>query len=297
MIGAFTILIVNFHAPTGERATTFITGRPGDSPSQATLSRQIALLEDEIGAELFIRHKNGVTLTPAGQYLFKSSHSLLEQYKDIVFNCRRAVSDLSPRLRIGLGPLEHLLLTGPLTGLLKQYPAAEVDCMSYTYKILTSRFRNKSIDVGLCTERCAKAVEGLYLLPVYKEPWQVAASANHPYWQLPASEQACIQDQNLLIGYQNEFEETVLYCERNHFKPGHFIECNFLQSQIPLLQAGAGIALLPPFVREALPADVRMEDRLTVPLAPTIVLAHYPHNTHPALQALRRLYAEEMSDG
>ncbi|MDO4324790.1 MAG: LysR family transcriptional regulator [bacterium] len=255
--------------------------------TQATLSRQIAVLEEEIGVELFIRHKTGVTLTPAGQYLFSCAHSLLEQYHDVVSNCQKAAYHLSPKLRIGLGPFEHFLLQKPLAAIHEEFPFLDINCMSYTYKILTSRFRNNSIDIGICTERCAKAVEGLVTVSIYQQPWQVVASREHDFWQLPHLKQETLFNQTILTTYLNEFDEISLYCKKQNLKPLNFYECNFYQSQLPLLQAGIGITLLPPFVKPFLPADLRMEDVLSVPLAPAFVLAYTPQNTHPAIPLFR----------
>lgn len=260
--------------------------------TQATLSRQIAALEDEIGVELFLRHKNGVTLTPAGQYLFSCSHSLLEQYKDIATNCRRAVYNLVPKFRIGLGPYEHLLLKAPLAKLHQQNPYIEIGCMSYTYKILSTRYRNNSIDVGLCTERCARAVDGLQILPVYQKPWQVVASADSSFWELPRSQQSILYNQVIVTSYSNEFEEIRPYCEKQRLQHLNFSEANFLHAQFPLLQAGIGVSLMPPFVKDTLPADLRMEDLLIVPFAPTIVLAYDPKNTNPAIALFRQICSE-----
>lgn len=261
--------------------------------TQATLSRQIAALEEEIGTELFIRHKTGVTLTPAGQYLFSCSHSLLEQYHDIVSNCKRAVYNLSPKLRIGLGPYEHYLLRDSLTALHGEFPFLDISCMSYTYKIMSSRFRNNSMDLGFCTRRCAQTVEGLITVPIYQEPWQVVASKDHDFWQLPGSQQGVLLNQTLLVSYRNEYEEISIYCKNQHLQIINFFECNFLQSQIPLLQAGIGITLLPPFVKPYLPPDLRMEDVLSVPLSPAFVMAYSPQNSHPALPALRNFYKNQ----
>lgn len=260
--------------------------------TQATLSRQIASLEDEIGVELFIRHKSGVTLTPAGQYLFNCSHSLLEQFNDIVSNCRRAVYNLAPKFRIGLGPYEHILLKEPLSKLHDENPFIEVGCMSYTYKILSTRYRNNSIDVGLCTERCAHAVSGLDILPIYREPWQVVAHASSDFWNLPPEKQRLFENQIVITSYSNEFEEIRSYCENQRMKHVTFSEANFLQAQIPLLQAGIGISLMPPFVREYLPPELRMEDLLAVPFAPLFVLASDPKNTNPAVPLFRRICHE-----
>lgn len=260
--------------------------------TQATLSRQIAALEDEIGTELFIRHKNGVSLTPAGRYLFSCAQSLLEQFKDVVDNCRRAEFDLMPKLRIGVGPYEHILLTEPLSRLHARTPYIEVGCMAYTYKILNTRYRNNSIDVGICTQQCAAAVDNLCQVPLYQEPWQVVAHVNSSLWSLPRPQQSLLQDQTIITTYSNEFEIIRPYCETHRLKHINFSETNFLQSQLALLEAGIGVSLLPPFVKSILPDCLRMENILPVPLSPLIVLAYDPKNPNPAVAVFRKLCME-----
>lgn len=45
--------------------------------TQPTLSRQIKELEEELGAELFIREKRNMTLTKAGEYLVDRAREIL----------------------------------------------------------------------------------------------------------------------------------------------------------------------------------------------------------------------------
>ncbi len=263
--------------------------------TQATLSRQIASLENEIGTELFLRHKSGVTLTPDGQYLFSCSHSLLEQLKDVAANCLRAGNALMPRLRIGLGPVEHLLLKEPLALLRQKHPFIEVACMSYTYKIMTSRFRNLSIDVGICTERCAKSVGDLDMFPIYCEPWKVVCRKDSSFRNLSSENQQQLAKQTFVTGYLNEYEETQSYCLSHRLEQVTYNETNFLQTQLMLIEAGIGIALMPPFVSDILPPDLIMEDALTQPPSPRFVLAYKPDNTNPALAAFLQICREYFS--
>ena len=141
------------------------------------MGRQIAALEAEIGTPLFFREKYGVSLTPAGQRLFATAHSLLEQYNEILFDCRKAGRDQLPKLRIGTGPYEAILLREVLKELQARYGhRMEINLMGYTYKILTSRFRNESVHIGFCSERCGTSSGLLEFLPLYKENWKVMGS-------------------------------------------------------------------------------------------------------------------------
>lgn len=242
--------------------------------TQATISRQIQSLEEEIGTSLFYRSKQGVELTPAGTYLFHTASSFMEQHHDIISGCRKAADSNRFRIRLATGPYEHLLIQEPLSRFLSRYPDSELNLMTYTYKILASRFCNHSIDFGFCTEDCAKSSGGLIYTPIYNKPWQVVAHKDNPFWNLPRLQQRTLQNQKIVTLYRNNYEPVEAYCRAHNLHPSEFIETNFLNTQILLLRIRSAIAIMPPFVKPALPADMRMEDILEESLCPVIVAAY-----------------------
>ena len=51
--------------------------------AQSALSRQVKLLEEELGVELFIRKPLGIELTAAGKLLLDRSAALLQHFKQV----------------------------------------------------------------------------------------------------------------------------------------------------------------------------------------------------------------------
>jgi DNA-binding transcriptional LysR family regulator len=70
--------------------------------AQPALSRQIRDLEAEIGACLFVRTSQGVSLTPAGEVLLAQAERLLAQLEFAKDSARRAGAGRFGSLRIGL---------------------------------------------------------------------------------------------------------------------------------------------------------------------------------------------------
>jgi DNA-binding transcriptional LysR family regulator len=70
--------------------------------AQPTLSQQIIGLEEGIGVQIFIRRREGISLTPAGQMLYAYAQDALE-LRDEVVNASRAMDRGEvPVLRMGL---------------------------------------------------------------------------------------------------------------------------------------------------------------------------------------------------
>ena len=260
---------------------------------QATISRQIAALEAEIGTPLFFREKYGVSLTPAGQRLFATAHSLLEQYNEILFDCRKAGQDQLPKLRIGTGPYEAILLREVLKELQARYGhRMEINLMGYTYKILSSRFRNESVHIGFCSERCGTSSGLLEFLPLYKENWKVIAAEDSPFWDLSPEQQALLEDQTIITSYENEFEEVRPYCRKHGLRVRGFAETNFLNTQMSMVRAGIGVAIVPGYLEGSLARGVRMADVLQEPQAPVLGIAYDKRTQNPGVQLCRDLCLE-----
>lgn len=95
--------------------------------AQSSLSRQIQLLEHELGVLLFVRSDKGVTLTEAGHALQERSSAVLLQVRqirdDIGLQSRTPKGELS----FGLPPSMYKLLTVPLVCEFRQrYPEVQL---------------------------------------------------------------------------------------------------------------------------------------------------------------------------
>lgn len=70
--------------------------------NQSTLSRQIASLEEEIGAELFYRGTTGISLTDAGKLFLREGEDILLRYERLRDKITRIGTGTSGQLVIGM---------------------------------------------------------------------------------------------------------------------------------------------------------------------------------------------------
>lgn len=70
--------------------------------SQPPLSRHIKQLEGELGIRLFVRHRQGVTLTDAGHQLLEKARALASAAADFYESAGQTTSDNSNKVRLGI---------------------------------------------------------------------------------------------------------------------------------------------------------------------------------------------------
>lgn len=58
--------------------------------SHSTVSRAVAALEEELGAELFVRSNRNCVLTPAGEVLREEAENLLTAFDELVEKVKNA---------------------------------------------------------------------------------------------------------------------------------------------------------------------------------------------------------------
>ncbi len=244
--------------------------------TQATMSRQMQQLEEEIGVPLLTRSTRGIELTPAGQYLHDRAPSYLEEYQDIVEGCRSVGDVPFSNLRLAGGPYESMLIIDPINELKKVYSNVKYDYYSFTYRILGSRFENKSIDFCFAPKRLVEIVPDLEWEIIYDRPWQVAARADNPFWSLSPEDQGRLRKQKVITTYDNVFEPIHAYCRSRGLSDVNFEETNFLDGILAALQTNSCITLLPPFLKSILPANIVMKDVLKTPMTEPFVACFSP---------------------
>jgi LysR family nitrogen assimilation transcriptional regulator len=82
--------------------------------AQSALSRQVKLLEEELGVTLFIRKKLGIELTMAGKLLLDRSAVLLQHFKQVRDDVIAESGVLRGDLIIGFPPSLHYKIAVPL---------------------------------------------------------------------------------------------------------------------------------------------------------------------------------------
>ena len=118
--------------------------------SQPALSRQIAALEQEVGAPLFFRNGRGLTLTPAGEVFRARAEAILEEIARVPGEVRHAVDTPSGRLAFGAPPFMGRILTGELVATYVQtYPHVRLRVRgAHSFQLREAIFF-RDIDIGI----------------------------------------------------------------------------------------------------------------------------------------------------
>lgn len=118
--------------------------------SQPSLSVAIKRLEQGIGTELFIRSKNGVTLTQAGKRLLSHTKQLMQLWESVKTESLASHFEVQGRFTFGCHPSVALhILPAFLPSLLQRYPKLEIQLQHDLSRKMLEGIINLSIDIGI----------------------------------------------------------------------------------------------------------------------------------------------------
>jgi len=234
--------------------------------TQSAVSKQILALEEELGSQLFYRKNNSLTLTSMGEQLATKAEDYMEQYRIINESVKRLHLEQEHRLTIGVGQWEWLLLPGPLSIFAQKYPDVEIFVFHYTHKRLVSHLRTGTVDVGICSDLCVNQIRDISKASLGSTDSIITAHKDHTYWSLPDEERRVLNGHTVITFYENEYEPTRPYCIKNNMMHSNFLHSNYFPTYLTLLVSKLGIAIVPEFVKQVLPPNMKCESLPRIPL-------------------------------
>lgn len=153
--------------------------------SQPALSYQIAELERELGAELFLRDRRKVALTPAGMALVEPAKKMLEQARELPGRLRRSDVQETGFLRIGFDSTEdHFEGTGVTEAIARfalENPGVELSMMQGPFSECADRVIYGELDIAFLVMRHKEHLPpDLTSRPVYSSRVIMAISDKSP---------------------------------------------------------------------------------------------------------------------
>ncbi len=146
--------------------------------SQSAISRQIALLEEELGEPLFLRVGRQVRMTPAAEALVKLGQRVFLDVRDTVDNITDRTRELRGTLRLSGGMTVCLYIFPTLVKQLKRsHPKLDVRMMVATAGRSVEEIRAGHVDAGLLTLPVEEA--DLVTLPVLREELLLVTMPGH----------------------------------------------------------------------------------------------------------------------
>jgi DNA-binding transcriptional LysR family regulator len=133
--------------------------------TQPTLSRQIARLESELGAQLFERYGRHVECTVSGQLLLPLAQAIVTRTDEAVSLLREQAGAGSGTVRFGaIGSVFALLLTPVLVSFLAAYPSVSVDLIEKDDAQLEEAVISGELDCAVMTPWGSTRAATQYLL-------------------------------------------------------------------------------------------------------------------------------------
>lgn len=218
--------------------------------AQPALSRQMALLEDELGFSLFVREARGVSLTPAGR-----------QFRDRVINIEQslqtAIEDGRQMSRGEAGVLRLLHSSSlPLERLLpsiRQFhdraPSARIDIDRLSSEQQLAEIAEGKADIGFIRLPVLRRTDDVAVRHLAAERLVVALPSRHPMAAAPTLTIADLAEERFVSAVHRErggLARCVTdLCLKRGFVPRLGPAISRKTSMLTLVAAGFGIAVIP----------------------------------------------------
>lgn len=149
--------------------------------SQTAVSQQIKLLERELGFELFVRGKRGVSLTPAGEVFYRQCRQLMTRYNDAAAQGRKVALGNMTDLRIGYaGAYELWTIVSQIRRYRRLHPEAELEFTLGSNRSLLSDLAAGRLDMAVLSGFGIELGRGLDSRVTLADPCVVMISSSHP---------------------------------------------------------------------------------------------------------------------
>lgn len=264
---------------------------------QPAVSRQLKLLEEDIGAPLFQRERHGMVLTEAGKALVVYARRAMLELDRARAEIAGAAEGIGGLVTVGLLPSTTSLLASPLvSALAERYPGIRIRIAMGYAGTLVRWLESGEVDAALLYG--AERAPDIQATPLIEEPlWVIAPPAAKLRRSRPVALASLAQRPIVLPSAPHGIRTLVQHaCAVSNVQLQIAAETNALSVQRSLVLGGQGWTILPPIaVADDLRNGLLSGAPLSAPpITRTIVLA-LPTNrpTGPAVRCTVELLVEE----
>ncbi|MDQ8182834.1 LysR substrate-binding domain-containing protein [Pelagicoccus sp. SDUM812005] len=216
--------------------------------SQPSLSYQISKLEEELGESLFIRKPKGVELSDSGKLLLDGAHRLLEEQEKIVSTFRMREELMAGDIRFGIIPTMAPYLLPPLLGDFRaDHPQVRLLARESRTSQLLKEVVEGDLEFAVVSDVAPALLKrySLHLSKLFDEPLLLAVPNAHPACSLSELTTKSISEDELILLSEGNClrDQTVRLCQRSDRSSS--LECEQLPTQLSMVAAGLGVAIVP----------------------------------------------------
>lgn len=257
--------------------------------TQPPLSLAIKRLEEELGARLFERDRQGVRLTVAGGVFLREAQRLLDGAQAAAQATRDADQGRVGSLRVCAVPSAALdLLPRLLPYFAKRFPSVRLRLSSGSSVSILAELQRGELDVALLVPPAA-GVPGIEWMPLPRQRLLLAVPCGHALARRQALRLADIGAETLVALAHSDSPgfagEIMALCQREGFTPRALQESSHALITLPLIAAGLGVAIVPQALARIAVENVvfvALQDAAGQPLTYALALAMPAAGLNPA---------------
>jgi len=223
--------------------------------SQSAISRQILLLEDELGEPVFHRIGRRIRITPAGEALLQLSHRVFQDLQDTVSAISDKQESLNGSMRL-VGGMTVCLYVFPalLAEMRRIHPHLDLKITVGTAERSLAMLRSGAGDLGLITLPVEAA--DLVSVPVLEEELLLVTYPAHPLAKKKTITPADLNRQHFIVFETGSITRKLVeeFFTRERIKPEIVMETENVEIIKAMVRHGLGISIIP---WQAVAADVR----------------------------------------
>jgi DNA-binding transcriptional LysR family regulator len=260
--------------------------------SQSAISRQILLLEDELGEPVFHRIGRRIRITPAGESLLQLSHRVFQDLQDTV----SAISDKRESLRGTIrlvGGMTVCLYVFPvlLSEVRKIHPNLDMKVTVGSAERSIAMLRSGAGDLGLLT--LPVETSDLVSVPVLQEELLLVTYPTHPLAKKKTITPLDLDKQPFVLFETGSITRRLVdaFFARERIGPEIIMETENVEIIKAMVRSGLGISIIP---WQAAAADVRTKQLFCSRVSGTS-LERQTGWLYPKMSRLPRTVSEVMS--
>ena len=213
------------------------------------LTKQINVLENELGGQLFTRSRHGAELTPLGKYAQQRLRSVVLDFEKAIQDVRSHAADARESITVGIFsalPRESLVLPF-VSYLLASYPDRQIQLEMVELSAGLRKFRDGKLDFLLTNIHEEDDLTGFERLTFGSYDAKVVVSLLHP-WAIRDSIGVEDMRKESFIKMKIEDDRYTVPPEESFYRNvpcKKVIEANNFETMMVLLAQGAGFAIFP----------------------------------------------------
>ncbi len=222
--------------------------------SQPSLSKQIAILEKEIGVELFYRTKRDVRLTAAGLVLLKEIGGVIDTIESAIDKAREPNLGENSTLTVGcLDAMDTTFLPKIIKDFKGKYPGINLVLERHSFRALREKLINGALDIIFTLSFEIDNSLGIVSNIVHKGNGYIVMEASNPLANKKDLTLNDVKNEDFVIISRDEspkgFDGIVSLCKRHGFTPNIVKQLPNIESILLCVESGMGVALFDTNIR------------------------------------------------